>query len=236
MAKFVNCCVKCFKRQYVSGNIMKLYLTILLLLITLPTLGQSINCFCSEDSTMNEGMVSCDTITLSNNAKLYWQYNCDSIWLTLENVNGLKYVIDEIPLELYEYAERLGSYLIKEFEKTILFERGCAAMGPCLYTLIDKNNGSQIKEFDQLICIYEEDYQFDFVVYLSDTSDDLVIYFINSNKQLQVPFKEELTEIDPEYQFKEMTMENNILTLYYISNKNRKKTLRIDLNDNKYSR
>ena len=217
---------------------MKRYLTISLLLITLTTHGQSSYCFCSEDSTMNEGMISCDTTTLSDNAKLYWQYNCDSIWLTLENASGRKIVIDEVPVELYDYTFRLGFYFIKEFANTILFQSGCPANGPCIYTLIDKNNGIKTKQFDQLICIDTEDgkYNYDFIVYLSDTTDHLIIYYVNSGRTLNVPFKENLSEIVPEYQFEEMTMKNSILTLYYMSNRNRKKNLRIDLNDNKYGR
>lgn len=219
---------------------MTRYLTTILLLITLSAWGQNSHCFCDKDTLMNYAEVSCDTTTLSNNTKLYWQYNCDSIWLTLENASGQKKVIDGVPVELSDYASRLGFYLIKEFKKTILFQSGCAANGPCMYKLIDKNNGNEIKVFDQLICIDTEDnkYNFDFIVYLSDTTNHLVIYYVDSNKTLQVPFKKKkLTEIVPEYQFDEMILNNNILTLTYELDYNiRRKTLSINLNDKKYSR
>ena len=192
---------------------------------------------------MNKATVSCDTTIFSNKAKLYWQYNCDRIWLTLENANGQKKVIDEVPVELYGYTYRLGFHLIKEFDKTVLFRSGCPANGPCIYTLIDKNNGNKIKEFDQLICIDTDikwknphKYNFDFVVYLSDTTDHLIIYYIDSKRTLKVPFKEKLTSIIPQHQFKEMTLNNNILTLTYKLDDNESKTLNIDLNDKKYSR
>ena len=192
---------------------------------------------------MNETTVSCDTTTFSNNAKLYWQYNCDRILLTLENENGQKNVIDEVPVELYGYTYRLGFHLIKEFDKTILFRSGCPANGPCIYTLIDKNNGNKIKEFDQLICIDTDikwenahKYNFDFVVYLSDTTDHLIIYYVDDNRILKIPFKEKLTSVIPQHQFDEMTLNNNILTLTYELDDNKKKTLNINLNDKKYSR
>lgn len=191
---------------------------------------------------MNEATVSCDTTIFSNKAKLYWQYNCDRIWLTLENANGQKNVIDEVPVELYGYTYRLGFHLIKEFDKTVLFRSGCPANGPCIYTLIDKNNGNTVKEFGQLICIDTDiklnnahKYNFDFVVYLSDTTDYLVIYYIDSNKTLKVPFREKLTSIIPQHQF-EMTLNNNILTVTYELDDNKRKTLNINLNDKKYSR
>jgi hypothetical protein len=191
---------------------------------------------------MNKATVSCDTTILSNKAKLYWQYNCDRIWLTLENANGQKNMIDEVPVELYGYTYRLGFHLIREFDKTILFRSGCPANGPCIYTLIDKNNGNKIKEFDQLICIDTDikwknahKYNFDFVVYLSDTTDHLIIYYIDSKRILKVPFKEKLTSVIPQHQFKEITLNNNILTLTYKLDDNKSKTLNINLNDKKYS-
>jgi hypothetical protein len=215
---------------------MKLYITILLLLITLPAPGQNSYCFCSEDSAINEGAVSCDTTVLSNNGKLYWQYNCDSIWLTLENANGQKIVIDHVSVEVYEDAFKIGFQFIKEFDSTLLFVHSCSGSFSCLYTLIDKNSGKEIKVFNQLICIYDDEYNFNFVVYLSDTTDHIIIYYVNDNKILQVPFKEKLEEIIPEDQFEKMTLNNNILTLIYVLDGDKKKTLNINLNDKKYSR
>lgn len=213
----------------------------ILLLLTLPVFGQNKHCFCDENTQMNRATVSCDTTNFSNGAKLYWQYDCERIWLTLENSNGQKNVIDEVPVELYGYTYRLGFQLIKEFSKTILFRSGCPANGPCIYTLIDKNNGNKVKEFDQLICVDTDinrknphKYNFDFVIYISDTSDYLIIYYIDSEKTLKVPFKEKLTSIIPRYQFDEMMIDDNILTISYVLENKTKKSIKIDLNDNKY--
>jgi hypothetical protein len=190
---------------------------------------------------MNGATVSCDTKTLGNNAKLYWQYNCDRIWLTLENPVGEKFVIDEFGVELYAYTYRLGYHLIKEFEESLLFRSGCPANGPCTYTLIDKENGKKLKGFDQLICIDTDvklenphEYVFDFIVYFSETADQIIVYYVDGGKTLKVPFRETLNGIVPQYQFKEMTLESNILTLFYELDNNTKKTLEIDLNDEKY--
>lgn len=213
----------------------------ILLLLTLPVFGQNKHCFCDENTQMNEATVSCDTTFFSNDAKLYWQYDCERIWLTLENSNGQKNVIDEVPVELYGYTYRLGFQLIKEFNKTILFRSGCPANGPCIYTLIDKNNGNKVKEFDQLICVDTDinkknphKYNFDFVIYISDTSDYLIIYYLDSEKTLKVPLKEKLTSIIPQYQFVEMMIDDNILTIFYELENKTKKSIRIDLNDEKY--
>jgi len=76
---------------------------------------------------------------------MYWQFNCDNIWLTLENKSGNKFKIDEVPVDLYGYTYRLGYHLIKEYKNNLLFRSGCAATGPCSYILIDKNNGKKRK-------------------------------------------------------------------------------------------
>lgn len=192
-------------------------------------------CFCENDSLINNYTVSCDTTTLSNNSKLYWRFDCDRIWLTLENKNGQKSVIDTVPINLYPYTYRLGFHLIKDFDKTILFRSGCPANGPCVYTLIDKTTGNKIKEFDQLICIDTEDakYAFDFVVYLSDTIDSINVYFVDTEKSLKIPFTENLTSAayPQQQQFKEMSLINNILELTYWTNDNKEKTLKININD-----
>ena len=169
-------------------------------------IGKTNPCFCENDSLINNYTVSCDTTIFSNNAKLYWQFNCDRIWLTLENENGQQTIIDTIPIGLYAYTYRLGFHLIKEF--------------------------------DQLICIDTEDdkYNFDFIVYLSEKTDYLIIYYVDNCKTLQVPFKENLTSSIPQYQFDKMTLNNNILTLTYELDDNTNKTLNINLNDEKYSR
>ena len=100
--------------------------------------GQQKECYCSKDTLMNTATTNCKTIPLKNKSKLYWQYNCTKIWLTLEDSIGQKRILDEVPVELYGYTYRLGFQLIKEFDETILFRGGCAANGPCTYTLINK--------------------------------------------------------------------------------------------------
>lgn len=225
------------------GYVMKQYLIALLILFSQPLYGQVKDCFCEKNPQMNGATVSCDTKTLRNNSKLYWQYTCDRIWLTLENSQGEKFVIDESGVELYAVTYRLGYHLIKEFEKVLLFRSGCPANGPCRYTLIDKQKGTKLNEFDQLICIDTDvnpenphQYNFDFILYLSELADHIGVYYVDSGRTLEVPFEKTLNGIIPQYQFKEMTLENDTLTLFYELDDNTKKTLEIDLSDKKYRR
>jgi hypothetical protein len=217
--------------------------TIILLLLAVSVFGQNQNCFCDKDTFMNHATVSCDTTIFANQSRLYWQYNCNRIWLTLENAEEQKYEIDTVPIVYYGYTYRLGFHLIKEFDQTILFRSGCPANGPCIYTLIDKFNGKTVEKFGQLIGIDTDiqwenahEYDFNFIVYLSGNYDRLTVYFVDSGEEIEVPFKEELTYLIPENQFDDMTLKNNILTLAYHLENNKKKTLKINLNNKKNRR
>ena len=210
----------------------KIY-TIIFGLILFQTFGQKKQCFCEKDSLMVES-VSCDTTYFSNKSKIYWQFNCKNIWLTLENKAGNKFIIDEVPVELYGYTYRLGYHLIKEYKNSLLFRGGCAATGPCSYMLINKNNAKEIEKFGQLICIdtdvqmeNEHGYNFKFVVYLD--GENIVVEEIESKKKLKVAFKDKLTAAIPEQQFDKMILKNNVLTIFYETDDG-KKTLKINLN------
>jgi len=186
---------------------------------------------------MNNSTVGCDTTYFSNGSKIYWQYNCDRIWLTLENSRNNKVVIDEVPSEYYQYTYRLGFSLVKEYKNCLLFRGGCPANGPCIYTLVDKDNGKKIKSFSQLICMDTKDdkgapqkYNYDFVVDLSENLDNIFVYFIDDKRIKKSPFKDRLTSVIPQSQFEKMTLTNDILTIYYeIDNCNDTKSITINL-------
>jgi hypothetical protein len=124
-----------------------------------------------------------------------------------------------------------------------LFRGGCPANGPCSYTLIDKNTEKTIDDFGQLICIDTEiegnkKYQFDFLVYFSENYDKLKIYYVNSKKILTIPFstkRNNLNAVTSEYQFTNMKVEGNILTLYYTRSDYKNSNLKINLKNKKYS-
>lgn len=230
----------------VSDFIMKCFTLIVFILVFCSySDGQKKHCFCAKVPEMNSATVSCETTKLKNNSKLYWQYDCNRIWLTLENAEGKKAIIDGVDVELFGDTYRLGYHLIKEYKNSLLFRGGCPANGSCIYTLIDKNNGKKIRQFNQLVNIDTDvllenphPYQFDFVVYLS-RRNSLKIYYVDSKKMLSVPFsgyKNISNSIIPEHQFKDMKLKNNLLTLYYETDDNKNEVLKINLKNKKYGR
>ena len=121
-----------------------------LLFIILLQIGicsaQNKKCFCDENKLMNEAVINCDTIRLKNNCNIYWQFNCNKIWLTLETKNKSKIIINEVDTKLYAYTYRIGYQVVKDYPNSVLFRSGCPANGPCKLTLINKKNGKIVKE------------------------------------------------------------------------------------------
>jgi hypothetical protein len=125
---------------------LKNILFLILLQISICS-AQNKNCFCNQNKLMNKSNINCDTIKLQKNYILYWQFNCDRIWLTIEKPHKSKIAINEIDVNLYPYTYRLGYQLIKDYSNKLLFRSGCSANGPCKFIVINKKDGRKIKEY-----------------------------------------------------------------------------------------
>lgn len=212
----------------------------LIVFLTYTSFGVNSNCLCNKDTSYNEPLINCDTTVLRNNSILYWQYDCDKMWLTLENESKQKYVIDDIESALYGIHYRLVFQLLQEYENTLLFKYSCPANGPCNHILIDKTNGNEIKKIGELIDLSDN---FDdsiqdinrFIMYFSNDNSHILVHFINSQKLLAIPFNEKLKyKLIPEYNFYEIRFENNKIELEYENEDDEIKIFFIDLSNDKY--
>ncbi|RYF89705.1 MAG: hypothetical protein EOO00_09705 [Chitinophagaceae bacterium] len=78
---------------------------LLLFLVSLSLGTRAQPCSCEQDSFLSE-LISCTPIVFDNHAQLFWNYSCDSSWLTFEDTAGKRNVI--YAMELVEYTGRLG--------------------------------------------------------------------------------------------------------------------------------
>jgi hypothetical protein len=192
-----------------------LFILNLFLLCNSILFGQT-NCFCDKDSLISES-VSCDTVTLSNKALLYYQLNCDTIWLTLEIPNKKKIVLFSMGTELAGYNYRLGFQLTKEFKNSFLFRYGCPANGPCDYVLTNKFTGRKEKQLNELVYT-SADNPTNFIIYFSDTSlNCLTLYNVDTKKRynIKIPGNRFKDSPVPEQQFESSELKQNILFLKY---------------------
>lgn len=125
---------------------MRLVLT--LLFIIASTRGFTQQCNCKEKPELMN-IISCDTIVLKNQSKLYRQYNCDSSWLLFEGKSGKKKILYSLEKDYIELSHRLGYQFVTEFPKTFLIKNrvvsGCCQ--PAEYILFDKESGRLVKDF-----------------------------------------------------------------------------------------
>lgn len=210
-----------------------LLVPLLLLIFHNVSYAQIKQCECISDSAITQNTANCKTLYLKDGAKLYYQFNCDSIWLTLEN--DKKIIVFSSSTEYYNYNYRLGYQFAKEYEKSILFRSGCLSNGPCNFVLVDKISGKTIEEFGELIYDHFIDSPFyDFLIYFTDsTLGSITLDFIDSKQKIEIPIDStQITALVPEYQFEGFKLKDGILTIGYAferKTKNSNRTIEIDL-------
>jgi hypothetical protein len=235
---------------------MRTIITIFGLLYWTLSLGQQ-KCFCDKDTTLKE-IIDCGIIKFDNKAKLYWNFNCDSSWLTFESPTHKKKIIFSLGEGLQDYTERLGYSYAEEYKNRFLIQNrvisGCCA--PSDFYLFDKTTGQLRKKLGILI-FYSQNKKLPVVISLTNSSYDtmltindnsLSVYNIDKNKThyVKLPKGEiekamkNMEEIYPEYLFDEPILKGTTVYLTYLLDKPEKrkkrhtKTIMIDLKN--YSR
>jgi hypothetical protein len=214
---------------------MKFILTILSILSPLHIAGQTLVCNCPTDKFINSSNTPCNVTKLKKGGSLYYQFNCDSVWLTLENSQRQKHIIysmaGETYKELYGYTFRLGFQLSKEFEKTLLFRKSCPANGPCDFVLINKETGQTEKKFGELIYDHKGPTFYDFLIYFSDSSlSSITLYYVDTKKTYKIAtYAKHFNATIPEYLFNDITLKKDTLELVYDTEDDVKQKILIDL-------
>jgi hypothetical protein len=210
------------------------------------------DCFCEEDTLLNE-YISCEPNFLDNNSKLYWNFNCDSSWLTFETNKGFKNNIFSLGEELVSLTSRLGYVDWFEFNNSVLFTNsvisGCCE--PNDYYLHDKDSGNLIKYLGKALYV-SEDRNIPIVVGVNYTTfntnsnsdlNSLLIYNLDNNQEFTIGIQEGDIKkgmvnnefFHPEYVFDSAEIkEGKLIIRYFVDNyKNTKdleyKSIHIDV-------
>lgn len=137
------------KPRPVTCHIMKIALATIFTFFSLQIFTQV--CRCEQKSYLKD-IISCDKTTLRNGARIYWNYDCNSSWITFQNKNFQKkiFLLEE---DLQEYSGRLGFIQWTETKKHFLVKNkvisGCCE--PLEIVLFNKENGNKIKKLGTLI-------------------------------------------------------------------------------------
>lgn len=179
--------------------------------------GQKKECGCKSDTSL-EIRTYCKTIRLKNGSKLYYQFNCDSVWLTLENTKGVKRILySETDTILFQYTYRIGYQFAKEYRNCLLFRSGCPANGPCNFVLVNKKTGRDIADLGELIYDHDTEKFYDFVIYFSNENlNSITLYYIDTHKKYRIPLIPIMPDaVVPEYMFDTVVVKNKHLILSY---------------------
>lgn len=207
------------------------------------------NCFCPKDSFLNE-LISCDTVLLKGKSKVYYQFNCDSSWLTFENSKGEKSVLFYLDSELIDLTYKLGWHVWKDYDETVLFvARETSGLPTTLYYSLYNKNTQNIRTFSHVV--YDcYDSLCDFILYFPDsTYNYLNLYMFNSSKEYKIDLpKNLLYESFQQYfglfmyienLFEEPTINGNVYTFpytYFDKENSIEKKGEISIDLKKYSR
>ena len=216
---------------------MKELLFLSICFISSFSFAQDKDCSCNQNSEYNS-YIKCETTFLHDKGFLNYHFNCDSIWLIL-NENEHSYQIFSMGTDLIEYTYRIGYQLIREFDNSLLFRYDCPATGSCNHILINKKSGKVIQKFHELV--YKgNNSNAPFIIYFSnDYLDSLTIDFLDLNKSYKIMVdSSHFKSTNPEFQFDEGYVNQNkfILSYDYYNSDSIWTKSKIILDLNKYGR
>lgn len=179
-------------------------------------------CGCAKNPELKE-VISCKPQVLKNNAKIYWQYNCDSSWLIFQYKN-IKKKIFSLDKELIGLTTRLGYCNIKEYKSSFLAEyriiSGCCKSPE--YILHNKNNAEIIGRLGSFLYQSKTKDHSPFILTLKSYTS-ILFTDLNTNKISTYHIKEGLLEkimvqnnfLTTDEIFEEIQMKDNTILLKY---------------------
>jgi len=200
---------------------MKRHLLIFLFLF--PFTGIAQHCGCANDSPdMKLGMPSCKKTVLNNNAKIYWQYDCNLSWLVFENSRHQKTRLYNMDRAFFPPGG-IGLDFAAEYPTHFLLTNriisGCCA--PLEVILYNKETGRKQKNFGPVI-FFSKQKEYPYIgFFTSPTYNSIIIQNVETNGKikLSMPFNRlkkslSLSGDNPALLFSPV-MKNGLLQLNY---------------------
>ncbi|PIF47502.1 hypothetical protein CLU96_4560 [Chryseobacterium sp. 52] len=183
-------------------------------------LAFSQKCSCSKNPEL-KNVISCEATQFENGAKIYWDYDCNSSWITFQN-GKIRKKIFTLEKEFIEFTGRLGYRSWTEYKNSFLVENsvvsGCCQPGE--YILYNKNNGEKIIELGTIISI-NHDGNNPYTITLK-TDNKLLYTDLNNNKSYAIKIPKNKIEstlkntnvLYPENLFENIEIKNGLLSIH----------------------
>ena len=135
-------------------------------------------------------LVECDTTHYVTGSKTYWQWACDSAWLTFETKQGVKRIMQSFYGENIPKSQNIGPRFIKELSNKLWFKQqkvsGCCY--PPSHFLLDSRNGSTIFNLPEKLFVHENTEK-ELLFYFKDTTYQvLTLYNVQKNNKTHYTF------------------------------------------------
>ena len=165
---------------------MKQTLIILIIIISYSTVfSQEYNCGCDTINIIPENRYQCDTTIFTNGAKMYWQWDCDSSWLTFENKE--KFILKSCNEVNVYGCLRTGLDFLKEYPNYLLFQykwvSGCCTPPDLIF--LNKENGNELRRISNSQFIWGDTDE-NYTLYFFDTTYNRLIYLDNNTDQKHI--------------------------------------------------
>jgi hypothetical protein len=165
--------------------------------------AQSI-CNCEKDTVLTNEILSgtkatlkwkekpCQITTLKNGNLLYYQFNCDSTWLTFENIKTReKKVLFSKGTDDYANSYREGYLLRNEWSNFVLFYWHFSPIP--LYVLVNKHTGQKIDKIPSTLIFDSVDDKnriSDFAVYFEkvEKPEFIILHNLKTDKKKKIKF------------------------------------------------
>lgn len=150
---------------------------------------EQITGYCScENASFN--LVRCDTTHYTTGAKTYWQWTCDSAWLTFETKKKGKKTIQSFHGEYIPKSQNIGPRFIKELSNKLWFKQqkisGCCY--PPSHFILDSKNGNILFNLPEKLFVHENTEK-NLLFYFKDTTYQvLTLYNIQKNIKTHYTF------------------------------------------------
>jgi hypothetical protein len=187
-------------------------------------------CSCSKKPELKD-LISCKPTIFKNGAKIFWEYDCNSSWITFQNGKKKKKIF-ELEKEWIDFSSRLGYRSWTEYKNSFLIENsvvsGCCQ--PLEYILYSKETGNKIAELGT--AVFKNDSGKHPYTLTMIGNDEVLFTNLNNNKSygIKIPWKKieyTLKNSDKFYAeelFENVQMKNGLLSmqLKYKDSKNSK--------------
>ncbi len=169
-------------------------------------------------------------MVLKDSTLLFHTYDCDSIYCKM-NREGMLFTLFSSASADAPLYYKIGFDFVKDFSNSILFKHSCPGVGPCAYSLVNKDFGLVVENFEELIYDGKGDSN-PYIIYFS-SDNYIIVHDIEENtiQKFMYPVQR-FNSLFPVAQFDKVEVASNQIVMSYTYTDKKGQVLKDKLNLN----